>query len=255
MRPDGESSLLAISVIDARISEATAMSRRFSLPSWAPRGSIAVVTIDGSQIWLLNVETGELSYLAKGEGAVFLPGGDELVVYAARLSDPESGEPAIRIIDLQGNVLRSVSLGLTAESPEGRTDYITALSLSPDGRLLLMGFVDYGSDRNTYTTYAVDVGSGSRENPIPHPDVVLARWAPDGSRLAYIRTIDGSGVGELVVADTSWNCLLRPSLPAEVRAFTWSPDGSRIAFLYRGAVFLLDLEGIDRDDRTPVGCQ
>lgn len=253
-RPDFETSVYAISLEDGQVTQVTASPRQFSLPSWSPQGSIAVITLETDQVWLLAMSSGNISYLAEGEGAVFMPGGNEVLAYTSMASDPSAGSRTLRIVDLEGNVVQAVALAWPDVSAPDGAEYATQLSLSPDGEQLLLGLVDYSVEPNAYSTVRIEVRSGEVETAFPLDQVGSAQWAPDGSMVAIVAEADSAGLGELLLTTASGECLFRPRLHAEVGTVTWSPDSKRIAFLYRGAVYILDLDSVSGSSAGPTVC-
>lgn len=251
--PDDTNRLIEVPVGDHQTRVVTEDPDQFSLPSWSPQGLSAAVTVDVGEIWKLDVSTSSVSYLTQGEGAVFSPRGNEIVVFASNLTDPELDQPELRFVDLQGNVIRKLPLGLGREVGTGW--YLTGLSLAPDGKKLLVSLVDFNADPDEYKVYIADTQSGEVEMALPDEQAISAKWSPDGSRLAYIRPVESLNLGELVVADTRGKCLLRPDLPPQASTVTWSPDGGRIAFLSWGAIYILDLDAFDTSGVVATGCK
>jgi hypothetical protein len=86
-----ENRLLRVSIADGSIQEVTSLPDTFSLPSMLADNPNALVTIDVTEILLVNVDTDTASFLADGEGAVFSSDGNRILIYVSQLSKPELG--------------------------------------------------------------------------------------------------------------------------------------------------------------------
>jgi Tol biopolymer transport system component len=253
--PASESHVLVVSTQDGRIEEVTSEPDVFSLPSWSPHGSIAVITKGVNQIWLLDVQHGSLSYLIEGQGAIFSPDGNEVLVYASNISHPELVQREIHFVDLQGHIRSTLALDFEDDLFSGVKEYLIGLSLSPNGDRLLISLTDYAPDPNKYAIYVAATFTGEVQQLISDDQILFAQWSPDGRSLAYIETNDTSGLGELIVADQEGNCLFRPNLPAKVKRLTWSPDNSDIAFLLWGTIYILDVDAFSTSEEAAGRCQ
>jgi Tol biopolymer transport system component len=254
--PSFENDIVRISVEDGQIKETTVMSRDFSLPNCSTQGSNAVLTVDVNEIWFMDLDNTKLSFFSKGEGAVFSHDGNEIVIFVSNLSNPDSKQREIQVFDFQGKIQRSVDLKFENDISIDGTQYLSGLSLSPDGKSLIISLIDYDAEIIQNKIYIADTNSGEITNLFPEDQAGYAHWSPDGNRLAYINVIDDVlSEGELVIADREGNCLYKPDIPAEVDGLTWSQDSNRIAFLLRGAVFILDVESLSTSEEAMERCQ
>lgn len=128
-----------------------------------------------------------------------------------------------------GQVRPEMTVPARRESP--REHVYSYVSLSPDGRTLLMGDVE---DR----IFAYTVGSG-RPPELFLSEAVTPAWHPEGSKIAYVDLSGGADyyTGLIVIANADGS-LPQPLFPESPHRGmlepAWSPDGSQIAFLYGG---------------------
>ena len=103
------------------------------------------------------------------------------------------------------------------------------ISISPDGRTLLLGAADGD-------TYRYAIGSG---DPPVHflSSAATPAWSPDGSKIVYA-SLPANGdlySGQLMIANADGSSpepLFSEPQPAGMLSPAWSPDGTQIAFLY-----------------------
>ncbi len=160
----------------------------------------------------------------------FSPDGSQIGLTAV---EPGAGSlPKIMLVRSDGSGARTLE----------RTSFVAAGDSGPswrppDGTEILF------ADRKV-SLHAVDPGTGAVRTIVPPSDGLLRetpRWAPDGSRLAYIEYLESGGMTaqiHVVEADGTGDRLL-PLPPGAVwQAFRgWSNDGSRLIAIrgYTGA--------------------
>ncbi len=107
------------------------------------------------------------------------------------------------------------------------------VQISPDGKQVayVRQMMDIMTDRARSNIWLIDV-DGRRHEPLlsGRAGYSSPRWSPDGTRLAYVSSVEGKGP-ELYVRwlDTGQTALLS-NLEAAPGSIAWSPDGSQIAF-------------------------
>ncbi|MEU0940850.1 serine hydrolase [Embleya sp. NPDC005971] len=131
-----------------------------------------------------------------------------------------------------------------------RLDDLTAIALpaqpaiSPDGTRVLYTLVrvDPDADRDVRSLWQVASGGGEPEQLTQGPSDSTPVWSPDGTRVVFLRAVDGPPqVWELPLDGAEPRKLT--SLPMGAGQPVWSPDGTRLAF---GAV--IDIHAVAGED-------
>ncbi|WP_028965786.1 alpha/beta hydrolase family protein [Sphingomonas phyllosphaerae] len=102
--------------------------------------------------------------------------------------------------------------------------------ISPDGRTIVYvrRSADIMTDRMQSSLWLIDVASG-RQSPFATQGS-SPRWAPDGTRVAYVAG-DGNG-SQLFVRWIATGASARVTgFPGDPQALAWSPDGTRLAYI------------------------
>ncbi|MGC0416475.1 serine hydrolase [Embleya sp. AB8] len=118
-----------------------------------------------------------------------------------------------------------------------RLDDLTAItlpeqpSISPDGTQVVYTLVgvDADADRNTRSLWRVPTSGGEPARLTEGPADGSPDWSPDGTRVAFLRAVDGPPQLWVLPADGGEARQLT-RLPLGAGRPVWSPDGSRIAF-------------------------
>ena len=106
--------------------------------------------------------------------------------------------------------------------------------ISPDGKTIV--YVrrsnDIMSDRIRSSIWSIDVASGQQVPLVVGPGSHGSpRWSPDGSKLAYVSSVDDKAGAQLYVRWMRSGASARiTGLPATPHSLAWSPDGKRIAY-------------------------
>lgn len=125
-----------------------------------------------------------------------------------------------------------------SRSPLTVADYATVPlpsepRLSPDGKRVVFVLRSADLDRSDYDTDLWLVGAdGSNLFSLAHSSRSerMPRWSPDGGRIAFLSSRDGSMQIWSIDPDGGEASRLTEH-PTGIHGFAWSPDGSRIAFI------------------------
>ena len=121
---------------------------------------------------------------------------------------------------------------LTPEQIIFTESLISDVRFSPDGQRILMAVAEPKQYPSPATSHIWELQTGSRQlrqlTNTPKAEV-YPRWAPDGSRLAYISTVEGTAQIYLLPAGGGEAVRLTDGKRPSGR-FAWSPDGKQIAF-------------------------
>ena len=106
--------------------------------------------------------------------------------------------------------------------------------ISPDGRWIayVRRSNDVMTDRARSSIWLIDTASGEQRPLVAGTGNHLnPRWSPDGRRLAYVSTAEGSAPQLFVRWMDSGQSARITGLPDSPQGIKWSPDGRRIAYL------------------------
>jgi dipeptidyl aminopeptidase/acylaminoacyl peptidase len=113
---------------------------------------------------------------------------------------------------------------------------LTDSAISPDGNQILYVVTDARLSENRYVTNIWSVSAkGGTPRQLTHEGADSPRWAPDGSRVAFlVPGKEGSQLWEMRPDGTGPRPLIQE--PSDLSQFEWSADGKRIAFLKADSV-------------------
>jgi dipeptidyl aminopeptidase/acylaminoacyl peptidase len=105
--------------------------------------------------------------------------------------------------------------------------------ISPDGQVIayVRRSGDIMTDRARPTIWLVDTRTGAQSPLVAGPGSHTSpRWSPDGKRLAYVSSAEGSTPQLFVRWMATGETARVTGLPTAPSRIVWSPDGSRIAY-------------------------
>ena len=108
--------------------------------------------------------------------------------------------------------------------------------ISPDGAQVayVRRSNDIMTDRARSTIWLVDTRTGAQSPLVAGSGSHFSpRWSPDGKRLAYVSSAEGSSPQLFVRWMATGQTARITGLPDSPNALAWSPDGRRIAYLMR----------------------
>ncbi len=113
-------------------------------------------------------------------------------------------------------------------------EYVADPRISPDGEQIVYErrFMDVLKDRVRSDLWLIDSDGTNHRPLVTGVDASMARWSPDGTRLAY-RARDGEHQELFVYYLKSGVSARLAQLPTAPDNLSWSPDGERIAFSRR----------------------
>ncbi len=121
------------------------------------------------------------------------------------------------------DIAELVSVGSPAVSPDGRRIAFVVTRVDLDANryrsAVWLAHVD-----GSWAPYPLTAGEHGDGNPV---------WSPDGRRLAFTRSVDGTGSLHVAPVDGPGETITLCTRPEAVEDPVWSPDGGRIAFASR----------------------
>lgn len=151
-------------------------------PNWSPDGT-RIAFKEGSNIWVLDVRTGEARIVLSEPGKLTVPGcwspdGSEIYMWQR---EEESRESEMVAVSATGHARRRVA----SDSAHA----YRYMDLSPDGSLL--AFASRHEDNVDLWIMSADGGAPVRVTRHPEYDDT-PRWSPDGRKIAFTSTRSGS---------------------------------------------------------------
>jgi hypothetical protein len=173
----------------------------------------------------------------------FVPGKE----FEARQLSPDGSLLAISAPNEQG-LLVGGTVGVDGSNYRLFTTAEPSLNLvcgvwAPGGRLACEGWDD--SDPSRAGIYTVRASDGADLQRLTRQRDIPCEYSPDGTQLAFVRTLTDDGRGTLMVMDAAGG-EARPLLDEVVLTgipCDWSPDGSSILASSEGALHFVTLDG------------
>ena len=106
--------------------------------------------------------------------------------------------------------------------------------ISPDGRTVayVRRSADIMTDRMVSSIWLIDTASGAERPLVASKGAHMSpRWSPDGTRLAYVSTAEGTAPQLFVRWVQGGETARLTGLPDSPSSIAWSPDGSQIAYV------------------------
>jgi len=114
-------------------------------------------------------------------------------------------------------------------------EYASDPEVAPDGQhvVYVRNSMDVMTDRRRSNLWMVDFhGADHRPLTTGNANDASPRWSPDGTRLAYVSTVDGSAQLYVRWMDTGQTAKVT-NLTESPQGLVWSPDGRWLAFAMR----------------------
>ncbi|MDP6453770.1 MAG: S9 family peptidase [SAR202 cluster bacterium] len=108
--------------------------------------------------------------------------------------------------------------------------------ISPDGERVAFTLKTVDSEKNRYQTHlwmADTAGGQTRQFTYGEGPDSAPRWSPDGSAIAFLRTVDQQIQIWAIPSDGGEARQVTRLAEGDVGAPVWSPDGTRLAFTYQ----------------------
>ena len=255
--PTSVAHLYLIDIETGKSEKITETPLMFDYPSWSPDGSMAALTVDLSSIWLLDIYTHRISELAEGEGAVWLPNGNELAVYFASISNRGTDHREIRVLDLHGTILRTIDIGMVSNTQREQSpiaaEYLSGIGVSPNGDQLIINLEIYPDNGDkTWESFLVNIEKGTTEPILDDEQATGVSWSPDVKRIAFIREVLHLD-GYLVTQNLETDCETVAPFPPKIHSPSWSDDPANLVFLYEGLIHIWEI-GVSFQEGVLEGC-
>lgn len=189
------------------------LDEEFTIPfAWSPKVAyVAYGSIDaaeGPSLWVVDVNTGERTYLGVGVIPRWLP--DEVGISFVRGEEGRDPDHPTALTQV------AYVMALDGSPPQELAEATDAL-WAPDGSAVLL------PDEQEGTISVADADGANLESFL---DGFGPSWSPDSTRIAYVSGRDDEGMPILTLVDREgqviWDGVVGQSA-------SWSPDGTRIA--------------------------
>jgi Tol biopolymer transport system component len=257
--------LYALAVNGSRTVRLTKTGARELQPAVSPDGRSIAYARRGYELWTMSVDGKHRRRLTQGHdfSPAWSPDGDT-IFFSRDLPLGKYGIECASIfrVGTDGRDVRPVTRSVPSEPArwrEAHSHYDAAVS--PDGRRIV--FTDENGCEGGQTTFSLRVvdTSGRRTGDLSRlpgnayswvdPDHDDPTWSPDGSRIAFQRSL---GSRSVYVANRDGSGLRRVT-PRGASDPAWSPDGAWIAYVSHADLYMVHPDGTGRRrlTRTPEG--
>ena len=184
------------------------------------------------ELWLLNVETGDLKYanqLGRAWRPFYSPDGRQYLTVA--YGTEEDPEGAVTVYDTANG---KATTALTFPASPGKLGYDSQIAWAPNGSAAWVAIptADNGQPVPPNGAKLYRISGSGQTTEVNDIDAYQVYWSPDGERMAYTRFIsDTFTTSELYLANADGS---NPELYATMtdgQFISWSPTGQR--FLYQ----------------------
>ena len=256
---------------DEQLTPITYTRGYYTSMSWSPDSSRLVVTRvndraygkdnKGQDVQVIDLSTKQIKSIGLGDGVAWAPDGQHIAIYVGPNLNTHQGKFAIKIVQPDGTLLKTILLPITPTLP-GPTpapatpapgqlfnlppfpseDVFGGMSWSPDSQQIVLSVIRMPSGGDfTGDLHVVNVAGNEYHKITSEGLNHEPAWSPDGKTIAYIK---GSllSYGKLYLIRPDGSC---PSPLSEVitaSSLSWSPDASKIAYEDGRSIYILDIK-------------